>query len=160
MIKNITTSDFDYIYELYMHPATNPYLLYEPMSEEAFKPIFADLLTQNIIFIYSENEQNVGMFKLIPFQHRTSHINYLGGLAIHPDFAGKGFGSKMLQEIINLGKKRGIKRLELSTGTFNKNAIKLYEKHGFVFEGILRNYVHNVAMGGFADEQMMAYFYE
>ncbi len=160
MIKNINSSDFDFIYELYMHPATNPYLLYEPMSEGAFKPIFEDLLAQNIIFIYSENGQNIGMFKLIPLQHRSSHINYLGGLAIHPDFAGMGFGSKMLQEIIILGKERGIKRLELSTGTFNKKAIKLYEKHGFVFEGILRNYVYIEVKGGLVDEQMMSYLYE
>ena len=99
------------------------------------------------------------MFKLIPLHHRTKHINYIGGLAIHPDFAGKGFGSKMMAEIIDLGKQRGLKRLELSTATFNTKAIQLYEKHGFVFEGVMKNYTYLQAEERFIDEQLMAYLY-
>lgn len=159
MVRNITANDFDFIYGLYMNPATNPYLLYELMDREAFMPIFNDLLKQNIIFIYADAGQNIGMFKLIPFHHRTKHINYIGGLAIHPDFTGKGFGSKMMTEIIDLGKQRGLKRLELSTATFNTKAIKLYEKHGFVLEGIMKNYTYIQAEERFIDEQLMAYLY-
>lgn len=142
-----------------MNPATNPYLLYELMDKESFTPIFNDLLKQDIIFIYADEGQNIGMFKLIPLHHRTKHINYIGGLAIHPDFAGKGFGSKMIEEIIDLGRQRGLKRLELSTATFNAKAIKLYEKHGFVFEGIMKNYTYIQAEERFIDEQLMAYLY-
>ncbi len=159
MIRTITANDFDFIYGLYMNPATNPYLLYELMDKETFTPIFNDLLKQDIIFIYSDAGQNIGMFKLIPLHHRTKHINYIGGLAIHPDFAGKGFGSKMIEEIIDLGRQRGLKRLELSTATFNTKAIKLYERHGFVFEGIMKNYTYIQAEDRFIDEQLMAYLY-
>jgi L-phenylalanine/L-methionine N-acetyltransferase len=159
MVRNITANDFDFIYGLYMNPATNPYLLYELMDKESFAPIFNDLLKHNIIFIYANREQNIGMFKLIPLHHRSKHINYIGGLAIHPDFAGKGFGSKMIQEIIDLGRQRGLKRLELSTATFNEKAIKLYERHGFAFEGIMKNYTYIQAEERFIDEQLMAYLY-
>jgi L-phenylalanine/L-methionine N-acetyltransferase len=159
MIKLITNQDFDFIYNLYMHPITNPFLLYEEMAKEQFKPIFNELLSQNIIYIFSENEQNIGMFKLLPLQHRTSHIIYLGGVAIHPDYTGQGFGSKMMSEIIELGKLKGIKRLELSTATFNTKAIKLYEKHGFIFEGIMRNYTFLKSENRYIDEQKMAYLY-
>jgi RimJ/RimL family protein N-acetyltransferase len=159
MVRNITANDFDFIYGLYMNPATNPYLLYELMDKETFTPIFNDLLKQDIIFIYADAGQNIGMFKLIPLHHRTKHINYIGGLAIHPDFAGKGFGSKMMAEIIDLGRIRGLKRLELSTAIFNAKAIKLYERHGFVFEGIMKNYTYIQAEDRFIDEQLMAYLY-
>lgn len=159
MVRNITANDFDFIYGLYMNPATNPYLLYELMDKETFTPIFNDLLKQEIIFIYADAGQNIGMFKLIPLHHRSKHINYIGGLAIHPDFAGKGFGSKMMAEIIDLGRIRGLKRLELSTATFNAKAIKLYERHGFVFEGIMKNYTYIQAEDRFIDEQLMAYLY-
>lgn len=159
MTRNITANDFDFIYELYMNPVTNPYLLYELMNKEDFTPIFNDLLKQNIIFIYADEEQNIGMFKLIPLHHRSKHINYIGGLAIHPDFAGKRFGSKMMTEIIDLGRQRGLKRLELSTATFNEKAIKLYERHGFVLEGIMKNYTYIQAEDRFIDEQLMAYLY-
>jgi L-phenylalanine/L-methionine N-acetyltransferase len=159
MTRKISINDFDFIFDLYMHPITNPYLLYEMMERDEFRPIFEDLLNQNIVFIYSENEINIGMFKLIQLQYRTSHINYLGGVAIHPNFAGKGFGSKMLNEIIEIGRERNLKRIELSTATFNQKAIKLYEKHGFVFEGILKNYTYLKAENRYIDEQYMAYLY-
>ena len=159
MIRNITESDFDFIFELYMHPKTNPFLLYELMPKVEFQSIFSELLSQNILYIFSENEQNTGMFKLIPYLHRTSHISYLGGLAIHPNFAGKGFGSKMIEAILDLGKQKGLKRIELSTATFNEKAIKLYEKHGFAAEGILKNYTFLKSENQFVDEQLMAYLY-
>ena len=159
MTRNIAESDFDFIFELYTHPKTNPFLLYELMSKEEFQSIFSELLSQNIIYLFSENEQNIGMFKLIPYLHRTSHINYLGGLAIHPDFAGKGLGSKMIAEILELGKQKGLKRIELSTAIYNKKAIKLYEKHGFAAEGILKNYTFLKSENQFVDEQLMAYLY-
>jgi L-phenylalanine/L-methionine N-acetyltransferase len=159
MIRQITNNDFEFIFKLYMHPIVNPFLLYETMPIEAFKPIFDDLLQQKIIFIFAENNENIGMFKMIPLAHRTSHINYLGGVAIHPDYAGKGFGGKMIDEILELGKTRNLKRIELSTATFNQNAIKLYEKKGFVLEGVLKNYTYLKSENRYIDEQMMAYLY-
>lgn len=54
------------------------------------------------------------MFKLIPLQHRNHHIAYLGGLAIHPSFSGRGEGLTMLHKIISLAGEKGILRMELS----------------------------------------------
>jgi L-phenylalanine/L-methionine N-acetyltransferase len=159
VIRSIKATDFDFIFNTYMHEATNPYLLYKKMSKEEFKPIFDDLVLQNIIFIFFENDKDIGMFKLIPFLHRTSHSNYLGGLAINQAFFGQGYGSKMLKEIIELGKIRNLKRIELSTATFNDKAIKLYEKHGFVAEGVLRSYTYYEAEDRYIDEQVMSFLY-
>jgi L-phenylalanine/L-methionine N-acetyltransferase len=159
MIRNITEADFRLIYDWYMHPSTNPYLLYEVMPTEDFKPIFDSLLSQNIVYVFSIDEQDVGMFKLVPLLHRSAHINYLGGVAIAPEQAGKSYGSEMIKAIIDLGQQRGIKRIELSTATTNARAIGLYEKHGFVFEGILRNYTYLKSENRYIDEQLMAYIY-
>jgi L-phenylalanine/L-methionine N-acetyltransferase len=160
MTRKINPSDFDFIYELYMHPAVNPYLLYEIMSKEDFRPIYNDLLAQNIIYIFSENGQDFGMFKLIPLAHRTSHINYLGGLAIHPKYSGNGYGQKMFLEIIEICRQKNIKRIELSVATTNLKAIKLYEKMGFKPEGILQKYTYLKSENRFLDEQYMAYLFE
>jgi L-phenylalanine/L-methionine N-acetyltransferase len=160
MLRKITATDFDYIYALYMHPAVNPFLLYEFMDKDAFKPIFEDLLSKEIIYLFVENEKNIGMFKFIHQQHRNAHIAYLGGLAIHPDFAGKGYGKQMMQEIIELGKGLGIQRIELSTATGNNAAIALYQKAGFEKEGVLRKYTWLKSEGRFLDEVMMSYLYE
>ena len=102
MIRRMSQQDFDFVYGLYMHPEVNKYLLYEPMTEIEFTPIFADLLQKEIIYIFENAGAAAGMFKLIPYTHRSSHVAYLGGLAIHPSLSGKGLGSIMMKEILEL----------------------------------------------------------
>ena len=159
MTRAMRREDFPFIYELYMHPATNPYLLYEIMDEVSFEPIFVDLLERNIIYVYESEGIPVGMFKLLPLTYRTSHIVYLGGLAIHPDKAGAGHGKAMLQEIMELCRQKGFLRIELSTATINERAIRLYEKAGFQREGVLRNYTYLKSENRFLDEVMMSYLF-
>lgn len=83
-----------------MHPQVNRYLLYEMMDKDAFRPIALELLGKKQIFIYENDGKLVGMCKLVPQQYRDAHKIYLGGLAIHPDHAGKGEGTRMMEEII------------------------------------------------------------
>ena len=160
MIRKMTQQDFHFVYELYMHPEVNKYLLYEPMSVAEFKPIFADLLEKQIIFIFEVAGQTAGMFKLVPYTHRTSHAAYVGGLAIHPSHSGKGLGSQMMTEIKNLAREKGIRRVELSTAVTNENAIRLYEKAGFQKEGILRQYTYLQKENQYLDEVMMSWLNE
>jgi L-phenylalanine/L-methionine N-acetyltransferase len=159
MTRNITAADFDLIYHLYMHPQNNPYLLYEVMDKDTFQPIFNELLRKDIIYIYQENSEAIGMFKLICQQHRNAHIAYLGGLAIHPDFAGRGYGKKMMEEIIELGRQMNLLRIELSVAAINDKAITLYEKVGFAKEGVFKKYTWLKSENRFLDEVMMAYLY-
>ena len=159
MLIKATTTDFDFFYDLYMHPQVNPYLLYEMMDSEQFRPIFEELIQQEVLYIFGADGQEVGMFKLIPLKHRNSHIAYLGGVAIHPDFAGKGLGKQMLEAIVNFGKQKGLLRIELSTATTNDKAISLYEKVGFVQEGVLRKYTYLKSENRFLDEVMMSYLF-
>ena len=157
MIRKITEKDFDFIYELYMHPQVNMYLLYEPMSTDEFKDIFTDLLNKEIIYVFEDNGIAAGMFKLIPLTYRASHIAYLGGLAIHPVFGGKGLGLAMLKEILAYAKNQGFLRIELSVAAINEKAIRLYEKAGFEKEGVLRKYTHLEKENKFLDEILMSW---
>jgi L-phenylalanine/L-methionine N-acetyltransferase len=157
MIRKATAPDFDFIYSLYMHPQVNPFLLYEMMDATSFKPIYDDLLAKDIKYVFEENGNAVGMFKLIPLTYRTSHITYLGGLAVHPAFAGKGCGLTMLKEIMAYAKQQHFLRVELSVASINERAIHLYEKAGFVKEGVLRNYTYLKSENKFLDEVMMAW---
>jgi RimJ/RimL family protein N-acetyltransferase len=160
MVRPATSKDFDFIYSLYFHPEINPFLLYEMMDKESFKPIFKDLLKKKIVFVFEDKGEKVGMFKLFAQTYRSSHICYLGGVAINPAFGGKGYGKMMLREILNYAKTCGFLRIELSTGTTNDKAIRLYEKVGFQKEGILRKYCYLKSENRFVDELMMAYLYE
>jgi putative acetyltransferase len=157
MTRKATEFDLDFIYDLYMHPQVNPHLLYEKLTLEEFKPIFQDLLKDGVKYIFEDNQQAVGMFKLIPLKHRNAHIAYLGGVGIHPDFSGRGLGEKMLVEALNLAEQKDFKRVELSVGTANQKAINLYQKVGFEEEGVLRKFTHLKSEGRFIDEMLMSY---
>jgi RimJ/RimL family protein N-acetyltransferase len=159
MIRSATIQDLDYFYELYMHPEVNPYLLYDPMTKEEFEPIFLELQGQGLIYVYFNGENAVGMFKLVPQMYRTTHIVYLGGLAIHPNYSGKGLGLSMMQEILEFCKQSGFKRIELSTGTHNHKAIQLYTKVGFEQEGVLRKYTYFKSENRYLDEVLMSYIF-
>jgi len=163
MIRSANNDDFDFIYGLYMHPDINPFLLYEPMDTDHFSPIFKDLLAENVLYIFSASDDDTalatGMFKLIQLKHRTSHIAYLGGVAIDPACSGKGYGARMMQEIIALAANRNLTRLELSTGVHNLRATALYEKCGFVREGVLRNYTYLKQEARYIDEIFMSYLF-
>ncbi len=156
MIRHATPSDVEFIYGLYFHPHINPFLLYEPMDVADFQPIFDDLLEKRVLYIFEHDGQKAGMCKLVPLTHRCDHIAYLGGVAMHPGFAGQGLGEKMMLEIIALAQQSGFLRIELSTATTNDRAIRLYEKTGFQKEGVLRRYSHLKSEGRFEDEMMMS----
>jgi len=157
MLRPATDTDFDFIYELYMHPQINPFLLYEQMDINDFKQVFDDLTNRNVLFVFEDDGIPTGMCKLVPQQYRNSHIIYLGGIAVHPFFAGKGEGIKMMQEIIEHSKQNGFSRIELSVASINEKAIRLYEKAGFVKEGMLRKFTYLKSENKFLDEVMMAH---
>ncbi|MBC3872691.1 GNAT family N-acetyltransferase [Undibacterium flavidum] len=159
MIRPVQQSDFDFIYKLYMHPEVNPYLLYEHMDKESFAPIFAELLRDGVLYVFSEQGEDIGMCKLIRLKHRTSHIAYLGGVAIDPAKAGKGYAHAMFSEIIALGQSMQLARIELSASVENLRAIRLYEKCGFEREGILRRYTYLRSEDRYLDEVLMSYLY-
>ena len=160
MVRKARQADFDFIYGLYMHPQVNPFLLYEVMNENEFRPIFDDLLGSAVKYIYESDNVPVGMFKLVPNAYRAGHIIYLGGLAIHPLFAGKGHGLSMMKEIINYAEQHNFLRIELSVSVTNEKAQHLYERAGFEKEGILRKYTYLQTENNYFDEVLMSWLSE
>lgn len=157
MIRKAEPEDFNFIYEMYMHPQINPFLLYEQMDQQDFKPVFNELTDREVLFVFDDDGISTGMCKLVPQQYRNSHIVYLGGVAVHPFFAGKGKGLIMMENIIEYVKQKGFQRIELSVASVNTKAIRLYEKAGFVKEGLLKNFTFLKSENKFLDEVMMAY---
>lgn len=160
MISMATAEDFPFLHRLYMHPATNPWLLYEVQPMEAFMPELRMLTERQMLYIYSRDGVTLGMFKLQPMKHRNSHIVYLGGVAIDPDHAGRGHGTDMIRSAVALARSRGFRRMELTVATSNVRAIGVYERAGFKFEGVLRDYSYLASEGRYIDEQVMGLIFE
>jgi RimJ/RimL family protein N-acetyltransferase len=61
------------------------------------------------------------------------------GIGVFADRRGRGVGFRLLEAAVTDAFRRGLVRVELQVRTDNKPAIALYEKIGFVHEGIARD---------------------
>jgi RimJ/RimL family protein N-acetyltransferase len=155
-LHSATQNDFKFFFSLYMHPQVNPYLLYEVMDEASFKPIFENLLQEKVLYKFTNDNEDVGMCKLILQEYRDGHKLYVGGFAIDTKQAGKNYGYKMMQEIIAFAEEHNRSRIELTVSIENEKAIALYKKCGFEIEGRLKNFTYFINENRFADEYFMS----
>ncbi|WP_237070524.1 GNAT family N-acetyltransferase [Pseudoalteromonas aliena] len=65
----------------------------------------------------------------LTFEH-TKHA-YLGFMYVSPSYRDQSFNSKLIKELINCSKSRGIFDFYLDVYANNDSAIKAYEKVGF-----------------------------
>ena len=71
------------------------------------------------------------------------HEGNIDNVVTAPEYRNLGIGGKMLEELLRLGNERGITAYTLEVRVSNAPAIHLYEKFGFVSEGIPRNFMKN-----------------
>ena len=71
---------------------------------------------------------------------KTCYLNYF---AIKKKFQGKGFSKLMIKKVISLAKEKKCKHIELAVWSKNFPAIGLYNKFGFRFISIKKNYYPN-----------------
>lgn len=59
------------------------------------------------------------------------------GLGLHPDLVGRGYGLPFVEEIISFTREHhSPERLRLTVATFNRRAIRVYERAGFEWESV------------------------
>lgn len=86
---------------------------------------------------------------------RLHHVASLSSLAVSPAYQGQGVGSKLLETALDLADNwLNLVRLELFIYADHILAIRLYEKYGFVVEGILQSAAFRA--GHYADALIMA----
>ncbi len=61
------------------------------------------------------------------------------GLGVLPEWRGRGVGRRLLEATLAKARRAGFKRIELDVHADNQRAIALYEKAGFVREGVVRD---------------------
>ncbi|CAM4913715.1 unnamed protein product [Rotaria socialis] len=140
MLRLGTENDFDALYPIYMHPTVNPYLNFEMMSKEEFLPLFHELITSGTLYVYENDDGQVAATCIVcRSQRRFSHVICLTTFATNPKFQRKGFGTKLIQKLIEeLTKDERIKRIELYAEVDNEIGLNFYKKLGFQVEGCLR----------------------
>ncbi|MGE4187235.1 MAG: GNAT family N-acetyltransferase [Hyphomicrobiaceae bacterium] len=100
------------------------------------------------------DERIVGYCDVSPIPRKAApHVGELG-IAIVPDWRGKGIGRSLMMAALEGGWRHGFSRIQLSVYANNVRALALYRKMGFVQEGVMRRSVQ--IDGVYFDEIMMA----
>jgi len=133
------------------------------MSEPGERQFDEDLIVNNLS---NENDLFLGAFsehEIVGFLaakrgsfRRIRHSAYIV-IGIRQVFQGQGIRTKLFDKLDEWARKNQVKRLELTVETQNTPAINLYEKQGFISEGIKKK--TTLVDGEFIDEYMMAKLY-
>lgn len=156
MRRLATPEDIDTVFAVYMHEKVVPFLGYDPMPLEDFRPIYQGLLDSGCFFIYEREGRVAGFYRATRYPGRVQHVACLGTLAVDPALHGQGIALAMVGEAIDTLKAAGVKRIELFAESDNAPALRFYEKLGFEREGTLRKFYKRAGEADYIDEYVMA----
>jgi RimJ/RimL family protein N-acetyltransferase len=141
-IRRADARDVDFLVELLNHEEVDPYLAAVRVKDR-----------EGVLESIERSEREPEEFGLFVVEvdgraagtmgfevgNRRSRIAHLGGLAVHPDFRGRGIGDEAARELQRyLFEELGFHRLELEIYGFNERAIRHAERAGYVREGVKR----------------------
>ncbi|ESX80096.1 MULTISPECIES: GNAT family N-acetyltransferase [unclassified Mesorhizobium] len=115
---------------------------------------------RNPHIVATEGDRVVGWCDIT--RHFFPSHAHRGSLAIGiiPDYRGQGLGRRLITAALEKARQENFVRVELSVHADNSRAITLYEKTGFVTEGVLRRsvcidgrYVDTICMAVMLDGQ-------
>ena len=91
-----------------------------------------------------------------PNRKRINHNSEIS-ISVKKEYWGLGIGSIVMEQLIKFAKDNAtIKNITLGVISYNHNAIKLYEKHGFEKTGVNKNFLN--INGNYYDEILMALY--
>jgi UDP-4-amino-4,6-dideoxy-N-acetyl-beta-L-altrosamine N-acetyltransferase len=116
----------------------------ETMEDQWYEAALADQTRSTAMFAIEtlDNDTLIGFIHLnrIDWIARRSHFGITIG---EKEFQGKGMGTDSMQILFKYAFDcLNLKKICLEVADFNKNAIKLYQKFGFVVEGILKEHLY------------------
>jgi putative acetyltransferase len=156
MLRLAQPADLDAVHAIYMHPDVIPYLGYDPMSLDDFRPVFQELVDCRAFHILERDGEVAGFCRTTRQPGRSSHVVTLGTLAVSPRWRGSGVARDLMEQIIAMQAAQGILRLELMLEADNPRALAFYIKLGFVQEGFLRAAYKRGSDAHYTDEILMA----
>ena len=117
------------------------------------------------LYLYREENVILGAMAITMYQEEDYHaiewskqvadnkVAVIHILAVSPDCQGKGIGSEIVREAINLAKEKGMQAIRLDALASNIPAHRMYERLGFEYRGKQHLYAENTGWTDF-------YFFE
>lgn len=84
------------------------------------------------------------------------HVLTINGLAVDPRAQGQGVGRHLVEAVVDTAKQHGLAKVTLRVLGPNTGARRLYERCGFVVEGVLKG--EFILDGQPVDDVLMAYY--
>ena len=146
--RELRSSDLPKLYRMYTYLSEETKKYFHPFPEKIFS--VASLNTWVPLTLSSIKPLRKILRKLLPFsvyisicclcsneiigfafiRLRNGHYGSLG-IVIRDEFQGMGIGSKLMDYLITLARREGLRKIRLTLLADNYRAIKFYEKFGF-----------------------------
>lgn len=159
-IREIKISDADAFWQMQFElDKETKYMMYEPNERTKNLNLINSLIQKavegNNLLLVAENDKDIIGFLSAQRggPNRIKHTAYIV-VGIRKAFQGKGIGTEFFKELDLWAQPKNITRLELTVMCNNIMAKHLYEKNGFVIEGIKKNSMF--VDGEYVDEFYMA----
>ena len=145
-LRRATTYDVDYLLALQAEADVAPFLSAgradtreELLAEVERSLAEPEAFGRFLIEIPFEQEWRVAGAIGFECVNRRSRIAHVSGLAVQPDFRGRGLGAEAIRALARvLFGELGYHRLEAGVYGFNERAMAVVESAGFVREGVKR----------------------
>ncbi|NOU93258.1 GNAT family N-acetyltransferase [Paenibacillus sp. LMG 31456] len=149
VIRPITVQDVPFLWEMLFES------LYVPKGQE---PFHKDVIKEPFLTKYVEDwgregdrgyiavnseGQSIGSITIRHFDEDNKGFGYISkdipelGMALRPEYRGKGIGTALLTMLFKEMKEKGIKRASLSVDPNNLAAVNLYQRFGFKEVGMV-----------------------
>lgn len=160
IIRKINMKDADVFWQmLFELDKETKYMMYEPNERtknvNQINSLIENSTQGNNLLLVAENDGEIVGFLSAQrgVLNRVKHTAYIV-VGIRKAFQRKGIGSRFFKDLDLWAQQNEIKRLELTVMCPNVAAKHLYEKNGFVIEGVRKNAMY--VDGEYIDEFYMA----
>ncbi|HBE85182.1 MAG TPA: N-acetyltransferase [Lachnoclostridium sp.] len=160
IIRPIEENDAESLWQMMSAlDAETKYMMYEPKERmkniDRIKSTIKEAVTGNNLFLVAEADHVIVGY--ISAQkgilRRVKHSAYIV-VGIRAAYQRQGIGTSFFKQLDKWADEKGVTRFELTVMCINDAARRLYEKNGFVVEGIKKNSM--VVDGTYVDEYYMA----
>jgi len=125
-----------------------------PPAVAVQKFVLGNIRDKNPQFVALDGEAVVGWCVIAPKQKPIYQHTGVLGMGIVEGYRGRGIGSALINATLTAARQRGLIRVELQVREKSLSAVTLFEKSGFVMEGVMRK--HAFVDGEYENSVLMA----